>query len=84
MSAQELYQGYLNVYRQVYSLKNIIRRLPRCKQQRIPYLLFALACLRCCLCHLILYGSESRQFLRQFLHLCLCSLKVGLQLLHVL
>ena len=42
MSAQELYQGYLNVYRQVYSLKNIIRRLPRCKQQRIPYLLFNL------------------------------------------
>lgn len=42
MTAQELYQGYLGVYKKVYSLKNIIRRLPRCRPQRVPYLLFNL------------------------------------------
>ena len=42
MTPKQLYQGYLNVYRQVYSLKNICKRLPRCRQQRIPYLLFNL------------------------------------------
>ncbi|MCR4759071.1 MAG: B12-binding domain-containing radical SAM protein [Oscillospiraceae bacterium] len=42
MTAKELYQGYLGVYKKVYSLKNIFRRLPRCKAQRIPYLLFNL------------------------------------------
>lgn len=42
MSAQELYQGYLWIYRQIYSLKNIIRRLPTAKHQRSTYLLFNL------------------------------------------
>lgn len=42
MTAKELYQGYLNVYKKVYSLKNILRRLPRSKPQRMPYLLFNL------------------------------------------
>ena len=39
MSAEELYNGYLKVYRDVYSLKNIYRRLPRTRSQRVPYLL---------------------------------------------
>ena len=42
MSAEELYNGYLKVYRDVYSLKNIYRRLPRTRSQRVPYLLFNL------------------------------------------
>ena len=42
MTPDVLYQGYLNVYRDVYSLKNILRRLPRAKDQRMGYLLFNL------------------------------------------
>ena len=40
MTAEELYQGYLWIYRQVYSLKNIIRRRPAARQQRMTYWLF--------------------------------------------
>ena len=42
MTADELYKGYLHVYDKVYSLKNIRRRMPETKSQRIPYLLFNL------------------------------------------
>ena len=42
MTKAELYSGYLNVYRQVYSLKNIFRRMPDAKDQRAGYLLFNL------------------------------------------
>ena len=42
MTPDVLYQGYLNVYRSVYSLKNIFRRLPKTKDQRMGYLLFNL------------------------------------------
>lgn len=42
MTADELYQGYLWMYRQIYSLKNIWRRLPDAKVQRSTYLLFNL------------------------------------------
>ena len=42
MTPDVLYQGYLNVYRDVYSLKNILRRLPKAKDQRMGYLLFNL------------------------------------------
>ena len=42
MSQQQLYSGYLDVYRQVYSLKNIIRRRPKSRRQIIPFLLFNL------------------------------------------
>ena len=42
MTPDVLYQGYLNVYRDVYSLKNIFRRLPKTKDQRMGYLLFNL------------------------------------------
>lgn len=40
MTAEELYEGYLWVYDEVYSFKNIIKRLPREKKQWKAYLLF--------------------------------------------
>ena len=42
MTAQELYDGYLKVYRDVYSFANILRRLPRSPSQILPYLMFNL------------------------------------------
>ena len=42
MSREELYRGYLWVYNQFYSLKNIYRRLPDSRSQRMPYLMFNL------------------------------------------
>lgn len=40
MSGQELYEGYLWIYRQIYSVKNILKRMPADKSQRAAYLLF--------------------------------------------
>jgi len=40
MTAEELYNGYVWIYKQVYSLKNIFKRMPRTHKQRAPYLLF--------------------------------------------
>jgi radical SAM superfamily enzyme YgiQ (UPF0313 family) len=40
MTAQQLYEGYLWIYDQVYSFKNIWRRLPRLKSLILPYLTF--------------------------------------------
>ena len=42
MTAEELYKGYLHVYDSVYSLKNIYKRLPETRSQRMPYLIFNL------------------------------------------
>ncbi len=42
MTASELYNGYLSMYRRFYSFRNIARRLPRCAPQRAPYILFNL------------------------------------------
>lgn len=42
MTAEELYNGYLRIYKEVYSFKNIMKRLPKSKKQRIPYLMFNL------------------------------------------
>ena len=42
MTAQELYDGYLWIYREVYSLKNILRRTPKSLSQFVPYYLFNL------------------------------------------
>lgn len=42
MSEQELYDGYIWIYRQIYSLKNILKRMPADKSQRAAYLLFNL------------------------------------------
>lgn len=40
MTREELYEGYLRVYREVYSFQNILRRCPESRKQRIPYFLF--------------------------------------------
>ena len=42
MTKQELYDGYLWIYKQIYSLKNIVKRMPESKNQRAAYLLFNL------------------------------------------
>ncbi|HCL03817.1 MAG TPA: B12-binding domain-containing radical SAM protein [Lachnoclostridium phytofermentans] len=42
MTEEELYQGYLWIYRKVYSFKNIIMRMPKSKNQILPYLAFNL------------------------------------------
>lgn len=42
MTAEELYDGYLWIYKKVYSWKNILKRMPICRSQRMPYLLFNL------------------------------------------
>lgn len=42
MTRKELYQGYLWMYREIYSLKNIARRLPVHPKPRAAYLLFNL------------------------------------------
>ncbi len=40
MTPEELYEGYLWVYREVYSFKNIMRRMPRSIRQVPAYLMF--------------------------------------------
>ncbi len=42
MTEQELYDGYLYMYRQIYSLPNILKRIPERKEQRAAYLMFNL------------------------------------------
>ncbi|MBQ8672984.1 MAG: radical SAM protein [Bacteroides sp.] len=42
MTPEQLYSGYLRVYKELYSWKNIIRRLPRAKSQWLAYLTFNL------------------------------------------
>lgn len=40
MTKQELQEGYLWIYRKVYSFRNILKRLPEDKSQRAAYLMF--------------------------------------------
>ena len=42
MTPEQLHSGYIRIYKQIYSFKNIIRRMPESKHQRAPYLLFNL------------------------------------------
>ena len=42
MTAEELYEGYLWMYKNIYSFKNIFRRIPEKKDQRAAYLMFNL------------------------------------------
>ena len=42
MTQEELYKGYLWIYKEVYSFKNIIKRLPNSKKQWILYIAFNL------------------------------------------
>lgn len=40
MTEEELYNGYLWIYKEVYTFKNIMKRLPKSKQQWVPFLAF--------------------------------------------
>ena len=40
LTPAELYNGYIWSYNEFYSLKNIFKRMPRARKQRLPYLLF--------------------------------------------
>ncbi|MFL0268602.1 B12-binding domain-containing radical SAM protein [Candidatus Clostridium radicumherbarum] len=42
ITAEELYNGYLWIYKEVYTFKNIMKRLPKSKKQWIPFLAFNL------------------------------------------
>ncbi len=42
MTPEQLYDGYIWIYKELYSFKNIIRRLPECKRQWMAYLTFNL------------------------------------------
>ena len=42
ISPEELYKGYLGMYKKIYSFRNIIRRIPEKKDQRAAYLMFNL------------------------------------------
>jgi radical SAM superfamily enzyme YgiQ (UPF0313 family) len=42
ITAEELYDGYLWIYKEVYTFKNIMKRLPKSKNQWIPFLSFNL------------------------------------------
>jgi radical SAM superfamily enzyme YgiQ (UPF0313 family) len=43
LSPEELRDGYLWMYKEFYSFKNIFRRMPQSKRQIVPYLLFNFA-----------------------------------------
>lgn len=40
MTPEELFLGYQKIYKDIYSWKNIFRRMPRAKSQWLPYLMF--------------------------------------------
>ena len=40
MTAEELYDGYIWIYKQIYSTKNIFKRLTKSNRQRVAYFLF--------------------------------------------
>ena len=42
MTEEELYNGYLWIYKEVYTFENILKRLPKSKKQWIPFLSFNL------------------------------------------
>lgn len=42
MTEGELYQGYLWIYKKIYSYRNILRRMPKAKNKILPYLAFNL------------------------------------------
>ncbi len=43
LTADELRDGYLGFYRRFYSFRNILRRLPAARRQRLPFLFFNFA-----------------------------------------
>ena len=40
MTKKELYEGYLKIYKDIYSIKNIIKRCPESKDVRAAYFMF--------------------------------------------
>lgn len=40
MTSEELYNGYIWIYKEIYSTKNIFKRMPKSHKQKLPYLLF--------------------------------------------
>lgn len=40
LTKEQLYKGYLWIYKEFYSIKNIIKRIPQNREQIIPYFLF--------------------------------------------
>lgn len=42
ITPEELYNGYLWIYKEIYTFKNIMKRLPKSKKQWIPFLAFNL------------------------------------------
>lgn len=40
MTEKELYEGYIWIYNEIYSIKNIFKRIPKSKKQILPYLMF--------------------------------------------
>lgn len=40
MTPEELYNGYIWIYKQIYTTKNIFKRMPKAHKQRVPYFLF--------------------------------------------
>jgi len=40
LTAKQLYDGYISFYKKFYSIKNIIKRIPEDKSQRVPFLMF--------------------------------------------
>lgn len=42
MTKEELYNGYLWIYKEIYSTKNILKRIPKAKNQILAYLMFNL------------------------------------------
>ncbi len=40
MTPEELYNGYIWIYKQIYSTKNILKRMPKTYKQKMAYLLF--------------------------------------------
>ena len=65
MTKQQLYDGYLWIYRHTYSFYHILRRLPRTRRQIAPYLAFNLLYRKFgrfsdWLCRLLSYGLVGR------------------------
>ena len=69
MTAEELYNGYLWIYNEVYTFKNIMKRLPKFKKQWIPFLAFNLFYRKFgkmteVLCNLVSFNNIGRFFRR--------------------
>jgi radical SAM superfamily enzyme YgiQ (UPF0313 family) len=67
MTADDLYNGYLWIYKEIYSFRNIMKRLPKSKKQWLPYLAFNIfyrkfGRLTECLCNMISFSNIGKFF----------------------